>query len=138
MMSPPAPNRLARSEHTDAAPIRPYPAVSFCLLLLASAPRCSRSRCSIEWLVQHPGPATDTHAIERPEYRRAGARRARAVGIESDQPPFRPKWSIPATGRPLREVLDALIAVEPGYVWEEMDGLVLIRPVERTEEVEMC
>ena len=36
---------------------------------------------------------------------------------------------IPATGRTLREVLDAMIAVDPRYEWREMDGVIVIRPV---------
>ena len=56
------------------------------------------------------------------------------MGIESNQRPHKAKWSIPATGRTLREVLDALITAEPEYGWEETDGVVLIRRVERANE----
>ena len=56
------------------------------------------------------------------------------IGIESHRLPFKAKWSIPATGRTLREVLDALMAAQPGYSWEESDGVVLIRPIERASE----
>lgn len=56
------------------------------------------------------------------------------MGIEANQRPFKAKWSIPATGRTLREVLDALIAAEPEYGWEETDGVVLIRRVDRASD----
>lgn len=36
--------------------------------------------------------------------------------------------SIPATGRTLREVLDAMIAVDPRYEWREMQGVIVVRP----------
>jgi hypothetical protein len=34
-----------------------------------------------------------------------------------------------ATGRTLRDVLDALVARDPRYEWREMDGVVVMRPV---------
>jgi hypothetical protein len=112
--------------------IRPYPAVSFCLLLLASsAPVFAQSVLD---RVVGPTPWNQPLTLTQLNGQNIGglALAARVpMGIESNPRPFRANWSIPATGRPLREVLDALIAVEPGYVWEEMDGLVLIRPVER-------
>ena len=112
--------------------IRPYPAVSFCLLLLASsAPVFAQSVLD---RVVGPTPWNQLLTLTQLNGQNIGglALAARVpMGLESDQRPLRANWSIPATGRPLREVLDALIAVEPGYVWEEMDGLVLIRPVER-------
>jgi len=112
--------------------IRPYPAVSFCLLLLASsAPVFAQSVLD---RVVGPTPWNQPLTLTQLNGQNIGglALAARVpMGIESGQRPFRANWSIPATGRPLREVLDALIAVEPGYVWEEMDGLILIRPVER-------
>ncbi len=39
-----------------------------------------------------------------------------------------PTGQILATGRTLREVLDAMIAVDPRYQWREMDGVIVIRP----------
>ena len=35
---------------------------------------------------------------------------------------------IPATGRPLRDVLDAMIAVDPRYEWRELPGVIVMRP----------
>jgi len=35
---------------------------------------------------------------------------------------------IAATGRTLREVLDAMVAVDPRYEWREMNGVIVIRP----------
>ena len=35
---------------------------------------------------------------------------------------------IPATGRTLRDVLDAMVAIDPRYEWREMDGVIVIRP----------
>jgi hypothetical protein len=52
------------------------------------------------------------------------------MGIEFLAPGNRPLTAeIPASGRPLRDVLDAMIAVNPQYEWREMDGVVVIRPV---------
>ena len=52
------------------------------------------------------------------------------MGIEFLGPGRHPiSGSIPATGRTLREVLDAMIAVNPQYEWREMDGVIVIRPV---------
>jgi hypothetical protein len=59
------------------------------------------------------------------------------IGIESHRLPFKAEWSIPATGRTLREVLDALMAAQPGYSWEESDGVILIRPIERASDRDM-
>jgi hypothetical protein len=39
-----------------------------------------------------------------------------------------PSMGISATGRRLRDVLDAMVAVDPRYEWREMDGVVVIRP----------
>jgi len=35
---------------------------------------------------------------------------------------------IPAVGRTVREVLDALVALDPRYGWSETDGVIVIRP----------
>jgi hypothetical protein len=51
------------------------------------------------------------------------------MGIESIEVPFQHKWSIPATGRKLRDVLESLVAAEPGYTWDENDGVIVIHPV---------
>jgi len=51
------------------------------------------------------------------------------MGIELIEVPFQHKWSIPATGRKVRDVLEALVAAEPGYTWEENDGVIVIHPV---------
>jgi hypothetical protein len=52
------------------------------------------------------------------------------MGIEFLGPGRHPiSGRIPATGRTLREVLDAMIAVNPQYEWREMDGVIVIRPV---------
>ena len=51
------------------------------------------------------------------------------LGFEGLQP--RPtRLSIPATKRPLRDVLDAMVAADPRYEWRELDGVVVVRPVE--------
>ena len=50
------------------------------------------------------------------------------MGIEflpGRHPPLR---NIPATGRPLRDVLDEMVAVDPRYEWPEMEGVIVIRP----------
>lgn len=36
--------------------------------------------------------------------------------------------SITATGRTLRDVLDAIVAVDPQYEWREMHGVIVVRP----------
>ena len=112
--------------------IRPYPAVSFCLLLLgSSAPVFAQPVLD---RVVGPTPWNQPLTLTQLNGQNIGglALAARVpMGLESDQRPFRANWSIPATGRTLRDVLDALVAAEPGYSWEEMDGVVLIRPVER-------
>jgi hypothetical protein len=112
--------------------IRPYPAVSFCLLLLASSTPVFAQ--SVLDRVVGPTPWNQPLTLTQLNGENIGSLALAArvpMGIESNQRPVRANWSIPATGRPLRGVLDALIAVEPGYIWEEMDGLVVIRPVER-------
>jgi hypothetical protein len=51
------------------------------------------------------------------------------MGIEFLGPPPRPSISrITATGRRVRDVLDAMIAVDPRYEWREMHGVIVIRP----------
>lgn len=51
------------------------------------------------------------------------------MGIEflGPDPPAR-SGNINATGRTLREVLDAMIAVDPRYEWREMQGVIVVRP----------
>jgi hypothetical protein len=114
---------------------RRYPVVLFCLLILgSSAPVLAQSVLdrvvgSTPWnqpleLTQLNGQNIGLLALA-----------ARVpMGIESNQLPFKAKWSIPATGRTLREVLDALITAEPEYLWEETDGVVLIRRILRANE----
>jgi hypothetical protein len=52
------------------------------------------------------------------------------MGIEFLGPGQRPPMvEIHATGRPLRDVLNAMIGVDPRYEWREMDGVIVIRPV---------
>ncbi len=51
------------------------------------------------------------------------------MGIEvlgSGRLPLRAE--IPATGRTLRDVLNAMVAIDPRYEWREMDGVIVIRP----------
>ena len=51
------------------------------------------------------------------------------MGIEFLGPGNPPRSAeIPATGRTLREVLDAMVAIDPRYEWREMDGVIVIRP----------
>jgi hypothetical protein len=52
------------------------------------------------------------------------------MGIEVLSPGRHPpSREIPATGRTLREVLDAMVAVDPRYEWRELEGVIVIRPV---------
>ena len=51
------------------------------------------------------------------------------MGIEFLGPGNPPRSAeIPATGRTLREVLDAMVAIDPRYEWREMDQAYVIRP----------
>jgi len=51
------------------------------------------------------------------------------MGIEFLGPGNPPRSAeIPATGRTLRDVLDAMVAIDPRYEWREMDGVIVIRP----------
>ena len=51
------------------------------------------------------------------------------MGIEFLGPGNPPRSAeIPATGRTLRDVLDAMVAINPRYEWREMDGVIVIRP----------
>jgi hypothetical protein len=60
------------------------------------------------------------------------ARLARAadvpMGVQA-MPSEPQSLSVAATGRPLREVLDAIVAADPRYEWREDDGVIVILPV---------
>ena len=44
-------------------------------------------------------------------------------------PVYQGPRDIPATGKRLRDVLDAIVEADPRYEWREDDGVILIRPV---------
>ena len=43
---------------------------------------------------------------------------------------------IPASGRPLRDVLNDIVTFDPRYEWREMDGVIAIRPVRSWNDAE--
>jgi hypothetical protein len=43
---------------------------------------------------------------------------------------------IPASGRPLRDVLNDMVTLDPRYEWREMDGVIAIRPVRSWNDAE--
>lgn len=57
----------------------------------------------------------------------AAAARA-PMGFESAAPGGPTGWRIEATGRPLRAVLDAIVAADSRYEWRDDDGVVVLRP----------
>lgn len=50
------------------------------------------------------------------------------MGFEAAIPSPQRSWKIEATGRPLRAVLDAIVAEDPRYEWREEGGIVVLRP----------
>jgi hypothetical protein len=57
----------------------------------------------------------------------AGAARV-PMGFEAALPNSPRSWKIEASGRRLREVLDAIVAEDPRYEWREDNGVVVVRP----------
>ena len=52
------------------------------------------------------------------------------MGFEGTWPVRHELLSIAASKRPLRAVLDALVAADPRYEWREDDGVIVVRPIE--------
>ena len=52
------------------------------------------------------------------------------MGFEGTLPVRRELLSIVASKRPLRAVLNALVAADPRYEWREDDGVIVVRPIE--------
>jgi hypothetical protein len=50
------------------------------------------------------------------------------MGFEAAAPIQPHAWKIEASGRPLRAVLDAIVAEDPRYEWREDSGVFVVRP----------
>src|SRR5262245_30499220 len=50
------------------------------------------------------------------------------MGLESAMGTAPAAWKLVATGRRLREVLDAVVVADPRYEWREDNGVIVFRP----------
>jgi len=62
------------------------------------------------------------------EFRSLAAAARVPMGFEAAAPEGPTGWKVEATGRPLRAVLDAIVAADSRYEWRDDNGVIVLRP----------